>query len=266
VCWFCSCHPTCDFDWCLDSNPETCRRQQVCYQFSHPSALQWSLEFVFSFSKIYILDLEWGLANSFWDHVNQISFRLMSFQDIYKSLVACCHSFYLFLHYSRIHTIFYIYSNAHRLPLLNSSLLPLGRRPPLGCWAEIRTRACHTASRRATVWAMPHSNWATPLPSEPRRTQVWATPHPGYIFPVKTFFWKQIFLKIKSLFFVGQLYVSKMDFCIWYRVQLVLCRNTEWLITISFIFVPLCGMHIEHTVCTVANVHIDEKLYHGQKC
>ncbi len=42
------------------------------------------------------------------------------------------------------------------MPLLISSLLPLGRGPPLGCRAEIRTRACHTASRRATDWATPH--------------------------------------------------------------------------------------------------------------
>ncbi len=33
---------------------------------------------------------------------------------------------------------------------------PLGRGPPLGCRAEIRTRACRTASRRATIWATPH--------------------------------------------------------------------------------------------------------------
>ncbi len=40
---------------------------------------------------------------------------------------------------------------------------PLGRGPPLGCRAEIRTRACRTASRRATIWATPH-------PNEPLRT------------------------------------------------------------------------------------------------
>ncbi len=42
-----------------------------------------------------------------------------------------------------------------RVPLLISSLLPLGRGPPLGCRAEIRTQAYLTASRRATVWATP---------------------------------------------------------------------------------------------------------------
>ncbi len=42
---------------------------------------RWSLEFVISFSKVYILD--WGLANSLWDHVIQISTRLMNFQYIF---------------------------------------------------------------------------------------------------------------------------------------------------------------------------------------
>ncbi len=49
--------------------------------------------------------------------------------------------------------------------LLLSSWLPLGRGPPLGCLAKIRTRACFTASRRATVWATQHPVWATPHPS-----------------------------------------------------------------------------------------------------
>ncbi len=41
---------------------------------------------------------------------------------------------------------------------------PLGTGPPLGCRAEIRTRACRTASRRATIWATPHPNaLTTPL-------------------------------------------------------------------------------------------------------
>jgi hypothetical protein len=43
---------------------------------------------------------------------------------------------------------------------------PLGRGPPQGCRAEIRTRACRTASLRATIWATPHP--------EPHRT---LTPH-----------------------------------------------------------------------------------------
>jgi hypothetical protein len=53
-----------------------------------------------------------------------------------------------------VHFIFFY--NTRWVPLLISSLLPLGRRPPLGCRAEIRTRACHTTSRRATFWATPH--------------------------------------------------------------------------------------------------------------
>ncbi len=37
-----------------------------------------------------------------------------------------------------------------RVPFLLSTL------HPLGCRAEIRTRTCRTASRRATIWATPH--------------------------------------------------------------------------------------------------------------
>jgi hypothetical protein len=44
----------------------------------------------------------------------------------------------------------YIYTT-RRVPRLLSLLLPLGGGPPLGCRAEIRTQACRTASRRATV-------------------------------------------------------------------------------------------------------------------
>ncbi len=58
------------------------------------------------------------------------------------------------------------------MPLLISSLLPLGRGPSLGCRAEIRTRACHTASRCATAWVTPHLK-ATPHPN--------VTPHPSVI-------------------------------------------------------------------------------------
>jgi hypothetical protein len=42
-----------------------------------------------------------------------------------------------------------------RAPLLLSSLLSA-----LGCRAEIRTQACRTASRRATIFATPHPKWA----------------------------------------------------------------------------------------------------------
>jgi hypothetical protein len=59
----------------------------------------------------------------------------------------------------------------------------------LWCRVENRTRACLTASRRATNWAMPpilsHAApcWATPHHTEPCRTMLshaapcWATPH-----------------------------------------------------------------------------------------
>jgi len=76
--------------------------------------------------------------------------------------------FYIFSYINRagIHHI-----NYSSRTLLLSSLLPLGRGPPLECRIEIRTRACLTASRRATIWVTPHPNWATPHPN-------WATPHP----------------------------------------------------------------------------------------
>jgi hypothetical protein len=45
---------------------------------------------------------------------------------------------------------------SRRVPLLLPSLLPLGGWSPLGCRAEIRTRACRTASRCATTCATPH--------------------------------------------------------------------------------------------------------------
>ncbi len=57
-------------------------------------------------------------------------------------------SLFLFILTFTEHTYnFYIY-NTRRVPILISSLLSLGRGPPLGCRAEIRTRACHTGSRR----------------------------------------------------------------------------------------------------------------------
>ncbi len=63
-----------------------------------------------------------------------------------------------------------------------SSSLPLSRGPPLGCRAEIRTRACLTASRRVTVCATPHPMFvprrtlsATPHPKVPRRTLILIT-------------------------------------------------------------------------------------------
>jgi hypothetical protein len=44
------------------------------------------LEFIISFSKVYIWDLGLDLANSFWDHVIKISFRQMRFQYIFSQL------------------------------------------------------------------------------------------------------------------------------------------------------------------------------------
>ncbi len=41
---------------------------------------RWSLEFVISFSKVYICDWDVGLGNSFWDHVILISIRQIDFQ------------------------------------------------------------------------------------------------------------------------------------------------------------------------------------------
>jgi hypothetical protein len=65
--------------------------------------------------------------------------------------------------------------NTRRVPLLISSLLPLGRGPPLGCRAGIRTRAWYKESWRPTIWA-------TLQPSELRRI-LWATPHPVWATP-----------------------------------------------------------------------------------
>ncbi len=44
----------------------------------------WSLEVVISFSKINFGIWVWGLADSFWDHIIQISKRVMNFHDIYS--------------------------------------------------------------------------------------------------------------------------------------------------------------------------------------
>jgi hypothetical protein len=79
-----------------------------------------------------------------------------------------CHSFHLF-YINRADNILYILLEEHHSCCPHC--FPLGRGPPLGCRAEIRTRACHTASRRATIWATPHPKF------EPHRT-LEATPHP----------------------------------------------------------------------------------------
>ncbi len=65
----------------------------------------------------------------------------------WKSLVAFCRFFYIFIFINRVY-IQYLYILLVVKPLLISSWLPVGRGPPLGCRAEIRTRACRTASRR----------------------------------------------------------------------------------------------------------------------
>jgi hypothetical protein len=57
---------------------------------------------------------------------------------------------FIYFYINRAYTQYFIY-NSRRVPLFISSLLPLGRGPPLGCRVEILTGACHAASRRATV-------------------------------------------------------------------------------------------------------------------
>ncbi len=87
----------------------------------------------------------------------------------------------IFIFFDNIHTfISYSYNtfiHRHSLgPLSISSLLEsLVGRPSLWCRAENRTRACLTASRRATNWATQH-HVSHAAPCEPRRT-IWATPH-----------------------------------------------------------------------------------------
>ncbi len=84
--------------------------------------------------------------------------------------MARCHFFNLFLQLSSSHIVF-----IYIVLLVDYSCcphcLPIGRGPPLGCRAEIWTRACRTASRRAIIWATPHPISTTPHP-------IWATPHP----------------------------------------------------------------------------------------
>ncbi len=90
-----------------------------------------------------------------------------------------CHSFCLFFIFYNIHTyihtitfIQYIYPS----PFAEASLhffiaCLLSGGTSLWCRAENRTRACLTASRRATNSATPHhANSATPHHTQPRRT------------------------------------------------------------------------------------------------
>jgi hypothetical protein len=98
-------------------------------------------------------------------------------------IVGDIHSYYTiilsFILYHSLRPVFLYY--------MYSSLLSSARGTSMGCRAEIRTRACLTASRRTT-------NWATPYPSELHRTLTelrstplsyaahaapyWVTPHP----------------------------------------------------------------------------------------
>ncbi len=63
------------------------------------------------------------------------------------------HAASLFIYYyiNRAYIQYFIYYT-RRMPFLISSLLLLGRGPPLGC----RAQACRTASWRAIIWATPH--------------------------------------------------------------------------------------------------------------
>ncbi len=76
---------------------------------------------------------------------------------------------FIFHIFYNIHT--FIQSHSHNTFIRRHSLGPLSissslessvGRPSLWCRAENRTRACLTASRRATNWATPHHVWATP--------------------------------------------------------------------------------------------------------
>ncbi len=81
---------------------------------------------------------------------------IMNYESAYgitKALLAFCHSFHFIFTSSR-HTM--LTYTTRGIP----SCCPLGYR------AEIRTRACLTASRRSTVWTTPHPIWATPHPAD----------------------------------------------------------------------------------------------------
>jgi hypothetical protein len=115
-----------------------------------------------------------GPARAIWAQKSQNHYVLRHKNNRYinsfKRLVASCHSFLFYYLSLSEHTYnIYIYNS--------SSSLPLSRGPPLGCRAEIRTRACLTASRRATSCATPHPKchaapWCHAAPCVPRRTLV----------------------------------------------------------------------------------------------
>ncbi len=89
---------------------------------------------------------------------NRLEFRFALFRleakIFFKALVARCHSFYLFLHYSSRHTIF-IYTT-RRVPLLFLHCFRSVEGLLWGAEPRFETRACRTASRHATIWATPH--------------------------------------------------------------------------------------------------------------
>ncbi len=79
-----------------------------------------------------------------------------------KGLVAGCHSFCLFFIFLYIHTFNHnSFIRLHSLkPLsISSSHVRSVGKTSLWCRAENRTRACLTASRRATNWATPQIKW-----------------------------------------------------------------------------------------------------------
>ncbi len=117
--------------------------------------------------------------------------------------MALCHSFWSLLLFN-IHSYNTITLRSsftiRRGPFLeSSSRLCSARGASMGCRAEIRTRACLTASRRTTNWAAPHppTELRRILPTELRRiltelrrilTELrrilyWAAPHPNWAAP-----------------------------------------------------------------------------------
>ncbi len=88
--------------------------------------------------------------------------------------MAGCHSFPLFLFIFHIFITYihsFIQSHSYNTFIHRHSLRPLSISPllvrsvgntSLWCWAENWTRACLTASRRATNWATTHHYWAMP--------------------------------------------------------------------------------------------------------
>ncbi len=80
--------------------------------------------------------------------------------------------FHIFTMY--IHSLITFIQHICPSPFAEASLhlfiaLKLSGKASLWCWAENRTRACLTASRRSTNWATPH-HLSNAAPSEQRRT------------------------------------------------------------------------------------------------